>query len=102
MIEDNYKQRGLRGKLVRQLRQKGIRDEARATETERRKALETMLTLYAAGGLTSIGDRAVGECVIGNDRRVHGYERYRVARWHEQAVIETAVAHARRDDLIAV
>ena len=28
MIEDNYKQRGLRGKLVRQLRQKGIRDEA--------------------------------------------------------------------------
>jgi len=27
MIEDNYKQRGLRGKLVRKLRQKGIRDE---------------------------------------------------------------------------
>lgn len=28
MIEDNYKQRGLRGKLVSTLRQKGIRDEA--------------------------------------------------------------------------
>ncbi|MDZ4715738.1 MAG: protein-L-isoaspartate(D-aspartate) O-methyltransferase [Cytophagales bacterium] len=28
MIEDNYKQRGLRGKLVRKLRQKGILDEA--------------------------------------------------------------------------
>lgn len=27
MIEDTYKQRGLRGKLVRKLRQKGIRDE---------------------------------------------------------------------------
>ena len=27
MIEDNYKQRGLRSKLVRKLRQKGIRDE---------------------------------------------------------------------------
>ncbi|MBL7846616.1 MAG: protein-L-isoaspartate(D-aspartate) O-methyltransferase [Cyclobacteriaceae bacterium] len=27
MIEDNYKQRGLRGKLVRKLRQKGIADE---------------------------------------------------------------------------
>ncbi len=27
MIEDNYKQRGLRGKLVRKLRQKGISDE---------------------------------------------------------------------------
>ncbi len=27
MIEDNYKQRGLRGKLVRKLRKKGIRDE---------------------------------------------------------------------------
>lgn len=27
MIEDNYKQRGLRGKLVRKLRQKGIVDE---------------------------------------------------------------------------
>ena len=27
MIEDNYKQRGLRGKLVRKLRQKGILDE---------------------------------------------------------------------------
>lgn len=27
MIEDNYKQRGLRGKLVRKLRQKGIREE---------------------------------------------------------------------------
>ncbi len=27
MIEDNYKQRGLRGKLVRKLRQKGIKDE---------------------------------------------------------------------------
>jgi len=27
MVEDNYKQRGLRGKLVRKLRQKGIRDE---------------------------------------------------------------------------
>lgn len=38
---------------------KGIRDEARATETERRQALETMLKLYAAAGLTTIGDRAV-------------------------------------------
>lgn len=28
MIEDNYKQRGLRAKLIRKLRQKGIRDEA--------------------------------------------------------------------------
>lgn len=28
MIEDNYKQRGLRGKLVQKLRQKGILDEA--------------------------------------------------------------------------
>lgn len=28
MIEDTYKQRGLRGKLVRKLRQKGIRNEA--------------------------------------------------------------------------
>ncbi len=28
MIEDNYKQRGLRGKLVGKLRKKGIRDEA--------------------------------------------------------------------------
>ena len=28
MIEDNYKQRGLRAKLVTKLRQKGIRDEA--------------------------------------------------------------------------
>ncbi|MBL7864922.1 MAG: protein-L-isoaspartate(D-aspartate) O-methyltransferase [Cyclobacteriaceae bacterium] len=28
MIEDNYKQRGLRGKLVRKLRTKGIRNEA--------------------------------------------------------------------------
>ena len=27
MVEDNYKQRGLRGKLVRKLRQKGIREE---------------------------------------------------------------------------
>lgn len=27
MVEDNYKQRGLRAKLVRKLRQKGIRDE---------------------------------------------------------------------------
>ena len=27
MVEDNYKQRGLRGKLVRKLRQKGILDE---------------------------------------------------------------------------
>ena len=27
MIEDNYKQRGLRGKLVRKLRQKGIKNE---------------------------------------------------------------------------
>ncbi|HRI78281.1 MAG TPA: protein-L-isoaspartate(D-aspartate) O-methyltransferase [Cyclobacteriaceae bacterium] len=27
MVEDNYKQRGLRGKLVRKLRQKGIQDE---------------------------------------------------------------------------
>lgn len=38
---------------------KGIRDEARATETERQQALETMLKLYAAAGLTTIGDRAV-------------------------------------------
>jgi protein-L-isoaspartate(D-aspartate) O-methyltransferase len=28
MIEDNYRQRGLRNKLVKKLRQKGIRDEA--------------------------------------------------------------------------
>ena len=27
MVEDNYKQRGLRSKLVRKLRQKGIRDD---------------------------------------------------------------------------
>src|ERR1700704_7133180 len=27
MIEDNYRQRGLRGKLVQKLRKKGIRDE---------------------------------------------------------------------------
>jgi hypothetical protein len=38
---------------------KGIRDEARASEAERQQALETMLKLYAAAGLTSIGDRAV-------------------------------------------
>jgi len=38
---------------------KGIRDEARASETERREALETMLKLYAAAGLTTVGDRAV-------------------------------------------
>ncbi len=38
---------------------KGIRDEARATETERQQALETMLKLYAAAGLTTVGDRAV-------------------------------------------
>ena len=38
---------------------KGIRDETRATETERQQALETMLNLYAAAGLTTVGDRAV-------------------------------------------
>jgi len=38
---------------------KGIRDEARATEVERQEALETMLKLYAAAGLTTVGDRAV-------------------------------------------
>ncbi|MFN0100957.1 MAG: amidohydrolase [Bryobacteraceae bacterium] len=38
---------------------KGIRDEARATEIERQQALETMLKLYAAAGLTTVGDRAV-------------------------------------------
>ena len=38
---------------------KGIRDEARATEKERLDALETMLKLYAASGLTTVGDRAV-------------------------------------------
>ncbi|MBI2689431.1 MAG: amidohydrolase [Acidobacteria bacterium] len=38
---------------------KGIRDESRATEAERQQALETMLKLYAAAGLTSVGDRAV-------------------------------------------
>jgi predicted amidohydrolase YtcJ len=38
---------------------KGIRDEVRATEIERQEALETMLKLYAAAGLTRIGDRAV-------------------------------------------
>ena len=47
----------LRGTATKLL--KGIRDEARATETERQQALETMLKLYAAAGLTSIGDRAV-------------------------------------------
>ncbi len=40
---------------------KGIRDEARATESERLDALETMLKLYAAAGLTTVGDRAVTE-----------------------------------------
>ncbi|HEU0120086.1 MAG TPA: amidohydrolase [Bryobacteraceae bacterium] len=40
---------------------KGIRDEARATEKERLDALETMLKLYAASGLTTVGDRAVTE-----------------------------------------
>lgn len=40
---------------------KGIRDEARATEAERLEALETMLKLYAASGLTTVGDRAVTE-----------------------------------------
>jgi len=40
---------------------KGIRDEARATEKEREDALETMLKLYAASGLTTVGDRAVTE-----------------------------------------
>ncbi|MBL8240424.1 MAG: amidohydrolase [Bryobacterales bacterium] len=38
---------------------KGIRDEARATEKERLDALEAMLKLYAASGLTTVGDRAV-------------------------------------------
>jgi len=38
---------------------KGIRDETRSTEVERRQALETMLKLYAAAGLTTVGDRAV-------------------------------------------
>ena len=38
---------------------KGIRDEARATEKERLDALETMMKLYAASGLTTVGDRAV-------------------------------------------
>jgi predicted amidohydrolase YtcJ len=38
---------------------KGIRDEARATESERMDALETMMKLYAAAGLTTVGDRAV-------------------------------------------
>jgi predicted amidohydrolase YtcJ len=38
---------------------KGIRDEARATENERLDALETMMKLYAAAGLTTVGDRAV-------------------------------------------
>lgn len=47
----------LRGTATKLL--KGIRDEARATETERQQALETMLKLYAAAGLTSVGDRAV-------------------------------------------
>ena len=28
MVEDNYKQRGLRNNLVKKLRQKGIKDEA--------------------------------------------------------------------------
>ena len=47
----------LRGTATKLL--KGIRDEARATETERQQALETMLKLYAAAGLTTVGDRAV-------------------------------------------
>jgi len=38
---------------------KGIRDESRATEAERLQALETMMKLYAAAGLTTVGDRAV-------------------------------------------
>ncbi|MBM3765217.1 MAG: amidohydrolase [Acidobacteria bacterium] len=38
---------------------KGIRDEAKFGENERIEALETMLKLYAASGLTTVGDRAV-------------------------------------------
>jgi predicted amidohydrolase YtcJ len=38
---------------------KGIRDEAKFSERERLDALETMLKLYAASGLTTVGDRAV-------------------------------------------
>ena len=38
---------------------KGIRDEAKFSEQERLDALETMLKLYAASGLTTVGDRAV-------------------------------------------
>jgi len=38
---------------------KGIRDEAKFGENERIDALETMLKLYAASGLTTVGDRAV-------------------------------------------
>lgn len=38
---------------------KGIRDEAKFSEAERLDALETMLKLYAASGLTTVGDRAV-------------------------------------------
>ncbi|MBM3755285.1 MAG: amidohydrolase family protein, partial [Acidobacteria bacterium] len=38
---------------------KGIRDEAKFSEHERIDALETMLKLYAASGLTTVGDRAV-------------------------------------------
>lgn len=47
----------LRGTATKLL--KGIRDEARATESERQQSLETMLKLYAAAGLTTVGDRAV-------------------------------------------
>lgn len=38
---------------------KGVREEARASELERQSALLQMLKLYAAAGLTTVGDRAV-------------------------------------------
>lgn len=54
---------------------KGIRDEARASEKERQDALETMLKLYAASGLTTVGDRAVTDPDVATYRSLKAQNR---------------------------
>jgi predicted amidohydrolase YtcJ len=50
---------------------KGVPRELGYSDADKVDALETMLKLYAAAGLTAVGDRAVGEEDIAVYRKVH-------------------------------
>ncbi|MBK7927388.1 MAG: amidohydrolase [Bryobacterales bacterium] len=54
---------------------KGVPRETAYSDEEKAEALETMLTIYAAAGLTGIGDRAVTEEDVAVYRRLHAAKR---------------------------